>query len=46
MFLLPDKADFLQWQIWHYSKRLNEAKTQKEFNFLSTELKNLCNDQE
>jgi len=35
MFFIPSKYYLLDWQLSHYRGRLSEAKTVKEFNFLS-----------
>ena len=39
MFILPTPKDFREWQIWHYEKRLAEAKTKNEIIFLTQNLK-------
>lgn len=38
MFLLPTYTHFLECRIYHYRCRLGEAKTVKEFNFISDTL--------
>jgi hypothetical protein len=41
MFNLPTPAYFLEWQIWHYEKRLKEEQRPKAKRFLANQLKHL-----
>lgn len=41
MFILPNAADFREWQIAHYTERLALAKTTEEKSFLRATLHNL-----
>ena len=41
MFRMLNKEDLLEWQIWWYGKRLNEATTTEAKRFLRAELHRL-----
>jgi hypothetical protein len=41
MFQLPTHAYFLEWQLYHYAKRVAEERNPKALEFLKTQLNNL-----
>lgn len=41
MFIQLSKIELLDWQIWHYQKRISETHNQDAKNFLNQQLSNL-----